>query len=192
MRLYLCDESGDPGASVELGASKVFVICLVGYPDGGSAEKFQAADTQLRQRLGWRDEFRWSKLSQRSRDTYLDGLFDSLPQHRAIIWDKMTLHPNSFRRDSVEIDMMREAVRLLGCPSSGSRLIIDGMRHRDRAVAIRRALGVSEVRFEPSHANPHLQLADMLAGFHAWGHAGRISEIAPRLRSLRRFRSLWH
>ena len=192
MRLYLCDESGDPGASVELGASKVFVICLVGYPDGGSAEKFQAADTQLRQRLGWRDEFRWSKLSQRSRDTYLDGLFDSLPQHRAIIWDKMTLHPNSFRRDSVEIDMMREAVRLLGCPSSGSRLIIDGMRHRDRAVAIRRALGVSEVRFEPSHANPHLQLADMLAGFHAWDHAGRISEIAPRLRSLRRFRSLWH
>ncbi len=192
MRLYLCDESGDPGASVESGASKVFVICLVGHPDGASAEKFQAADTQLRQRLGWRDEFRWSKLSQRSRDTYLDGLFDSLPQHRAIIWDKMTLHPNSFRRDSVEIDMMREAVRLLGCPSSGSRLIIDGMRHRDRAVAIRRALGVSEVRFEPSHANPHLQLADMLAGFHAWDHAGRISEIAPRLRSLRRFRSLWH
>ena len=191
MRLYLCDESGDPGASVELGASKVFVICLVGYPDGGSAEKFQAADTQLRQRLGWRDEFRWSKLSQRSRDAYLDGLFDSLPQHRAIIWDKMTVSPNSFQRDSVEIDMMHEAVGLLGRPTVGSRLIIDGMRHRDRAVAIRRALGVSEVRFESSHTNPHLQLADMLAGFHAWDHAGRISEIAPRLRSLRRFRSLW-
>lgn len=191
MRLYLCDESGDPGASIELGASKFFVICLVGYPDGGSAEKFQAADAQLRQRLGWRDEFRWSKLSQRSRDAYLDGLFDNLPQHRAIIWDKMTVSPNSFQRDSVETDMMHEAVGLLGRPSVGSRLIIDGMRHRDRAVAIRRALGVSEVRFESSHTNPHLQLADMLAGFHAWDHAGRISEIAPRLRSLRRFRSLW-
>ena len=191
MRLYLCDESGDPGASIELGASKFFVICLVGYPDGGSAEKFQAADAQLRQRLGWSDEFRWSKLSQRSRDAYLDGLFDNLPQHRAIIWDKMTVSPNSFQRDSVETDMMHEAVGLLGRPSVGSRLIIDGMRHRDRAVAIRRALGVSEVRFESSHTNPHLQLADMLAGFHAWDHAGRISEIAPRLRSLRRFRSLW-
>ena len=191
MRLYLCDESGDPGASIELGASKFFVICLVGYPDGGAAANFQAADTQLRKRLGWRDEFRWSKLSQRSRYAYLDGLFDSLPQHRAIIWDKMTVSPNSFQRDSVEIDMMHEAVGLLGRPTVGSRLIIDGMRHRDRAAAIRRALGVAEVRFESSHSNPHLQLADMLAGFHAWDQAGRISDVEPRLRSLRRFRSLW-
>jgi hypothetical protein len=191
VRLYLCDESGDPGDSAESGASRLFVVCLVGYPDGGSAEKFQAADTQLRKRLGWRDEFRWSKLSQRSRDAYLDGLFDSLPQHRAIVWDKKTTMPPAFQTDSAAIDMMRDAIGLLGGPSAGSRLIIDGMRHRDRAAAIRRALGVSEVRFESSHANPHLQLADMLAGFHAWDHAGRIRELTPRLRSLRRFRSLW-
>ena len=191
VRLYLCDESGDPGASTESGASRLFVVCLVGYPDGGSAENFQAADAQLRKRLGWRDEFRWSKLSQRSRDAYLDGLFDNLPQHHAIIWDKKTVTPQTFQSDSVAIGMMREAIGLLGGPSAGSRLIIDGMRHRDRAAAIRRVLGVSEVRFESSHANPHLQLADMLAGFHAWDHAGRISDLAPRLRSLRRFRSLW-
>jgi len=191
VRLYVCDESGDPGASAESGASRLFVVCLVGYPDGGSAEKFQAADTQLRKRLGWRDEFRWSQLSQRSRDAYLDGLFDSLPQHRAIVWDEKTTLPLAFQPDSVAIDMMRDAIGLLGGPSAGSRLIIDGMRHRDRAAAIRRALGVSEVRFETSHANPHLQLADMLAGFHAWDHAGRIRGLTPRLRSLRRFRSLW-
>ena len=192
MRLYFCDESGDPGASAESGASRLFVVCLVGYPDGRSAEEFQAADAQLRKRLGWKGEFRWSKLSQRSRDQYFDGLVDNLPQHRAIVWDKAIQRPNSSQRVSLEIDMMREAIGLLGCPFAGSRLIIDGMRHRDRAVAIRRALGVSEVRFEASHANPHLQLADMLAGFHSWDHAGRISEIEPRLRSLRRFRSLWY
>jgi len=191
VRLYLCDESGDPGASVELGASKVFVICLVGYPDGGSAEDFQAADAQLRKRLGWRDEFRWSKLSQRSRDNYFEGLADKLPQHHAIVWDKTSIMSQVFQSDSAAIDMMREAVGFLGGPSSGSRLIIDGVRHRDRANAIRRALGVSEVRFEASHTNPHLQLADMLAGFHAWDHSGRIINVAPRLRSLRRFRSLW-
>ena len=191
VRLYLCDESGDPGPSAESGASRLFVVCLVGYPDGGSAENFQAADAQLRKRLGWRDEFRWSKLSQRSRDAYLEGLFHNLPQHHAIIWDKKTIMPQTLQSDAVAIGMMREAIGLLGGPSAGSRLIIDGMRHRDRAAAIRRALGVSEVRFESSHANPHLQLADMLAGFHAWDHAGRISDLAPRLRSLRRFRSLW-
>ena len=191
MRLYLCDESGDPGISQESGASRLFVVCLVGYPDGGSAANFQAADAQLRKRLGWRDEFRWSKLSQRSRDAYLHGLFDNLPQHHAIIWDKEATMPQAFQPDLAAINMMREAIGILGGPSGGSRLIVDGVRHRDRAAAIRRALGVSEVRFESSHANPHLQLADMLAGFHAWDHAGRISEILPRLRSLRRFRSLW-
>ena len=190
MRLYLCDESGDPGISQESGASRLFVVCLVGYPDGGSAANFQVADAQLRKRLGWRDEFRWSKLSQRSRNAYLQGLFDNLPQHHAIIWDKETTMPQAFQPDSAAIDMMREAIGILGGPSDGSRLIIDGVRHRDRAAAIR-CVGVSEVRFESSHANPHLQLADMLAGFHAWDHAGRISEILPRLRSLRRFRSLW-
>jgi hypothetical protein len=191
VRLYLCDESGDPGASAESGASRLFVICLVGYPDGGSAANFQAADAQLRKRLGWKGEFRWSKLSQWSRDNYFEGLVDNLPQHHAIVWDKKTIMPQAFQSDSAAIEMMREAIGLLGCPSAGSRLIIDGMRHRDRAAAIRRALGVSEVRFESSHANPHLQLADVLAGFHAWDYAGRISEVEPRLRSLRRFRSLW-
>lgn len=191
MRLYLCDESGDPGASAESGVSRLFVVCLVGYPDGASAESFQAADAQLRRRLGWKGEFRWSKLSQCSRDNYFEGLVDNLPQHHAIVWDKKTIMPQAFQSDSAAIDMMREAIGLLGCPSAGSRLIIDGMRHRDRAAAIRRALGVSEVRFESSHANPHLQLADMLAGFHAWDHGGRISYVDHRLRSLRRFRSLW-
>ena len=191
MRLYLCDESGDPGASTESGASRLFVICLVGYPDGGSAANFQSADAQLRKRLSWKGEFRWSKISQWARDKYFEGLVDSLPQHHAIVWDKKRFMPQSFQSDSVAIDMMREAIGLLGCPSAGSRLIIDGIRHRDRAAAIRRLLGVSEVRFESSHANPHLQLADMLAGFHAWDDAGRISEVEPRLRSLRRFRSLW-
>ena len=85
MRLYLCDESGDPGISPELGASRLFVVCLVGYPDGGSAEKFQAADAQLRKRLTWKGEFRWSKLSQRTRDNYFEGLVDNLPQHHAIV-----------------------------------------------------------------------------------------------------------
>ncbi len=191
MRLYLCDESGDPGVSAESGASRLFVVCLVGYPDGVAAENFQAADAQLRRRLGWKGEFHWSKLSQRSRDNYFEGLVDNLPQHHAVVWDKTIRHAYSFQCDSVEIDMMRQSVGFLGHPFSGSRLIIDGIRHRDRAAAIRRAVGVSEVRFESSHASPHLQLADMLAGFHAWDHAGRIRDIEPRLRSLRRFRSLW-
>ena len=164
---------------------------MVGYPDGESAEAFQLADGELRAKLGWRGEFRWSKLSQRSRDAYFEGLIKILPPHHAVVWDKEEFILGPVDPGSVEIDMMREAIGLLGGTPFRGRLIIDGVRHRDRAAAIRRALGVSEVRFESSHSNPHLQLADMLAGFHAWDHAGRIRHVAPELQSLRRFRSFW-
>ncbi len=191
MQLYLCDESGDPGTSVGAGASPLFVICMIGYADGIAAQEFQKADAELRQRLGWRSEFRWSKLSQRSRDTYFASLSGVMPAHHVVIWDKLASNQAASPEMSAEIGMMRKAMANLGGPSPSSRLIIDGVRHRDRAAEIRRALGVTEVRFEHSHANPHLQLADMLAGFHAWDYARRIKDITPQLRSLRRFRSLW-
>lgn len=173
------------------GASPHFVICMIGYPQGLEAQKFQMEDTELRRRLGWRGEFRWSKLSQRSRDTYFASLSGVMPAHHAVIWDKLASNQAESPKMSPEIGMMRKAMAKLGGPSPSSRLIIDGVRHRDRAAEIRRSLGVAEVRFEHSHANPHLQLADMLAGFHAWDHARRIKDITPQLRSLRRFRSLW-
>ena len=191
MQLYLCDESGDPGESVSTGASPLFVICMIGYPDRHSAQNFQKSDAELRERLGWRGEFRWSKLSQRSRDTYFEALIKFMPTHHAIIWDKTSIQGARTYGEGMEIAMMREAISCLGGPTPSSRLIIDGVRHRDRAGEIRRALGLSEVRFERSHTNPHLQLADMLAGFHAWDQAGRIKDPTPPLRSLRCFRSLW-
>lgn len=164
---------------------------MIGYADGIAAQEFQKADAELRQRLGWRSEFRWSKLSQRSRDTYFASLSGVMPAHHVVIWDKLASNQAASPAMSAEIGMMRKAMANLGGPSPSSRLIIDGVRHRDRAGEIRRALGVAEVRFEHSHANPHLQLADMLAGFHAWDHARRIKDITQELRSLRRFRSLW-
>lgn len=164
---------------------------MIGYADGIAAQEFQKADAELRQRLGWRGEFRWSKLSQRSRDTYFASLSGVMPVHHAVIWEKLESHNVQPQKITAEIGMMRQAMLNLGGPTPSSRLIIDGVRHRDRAGEIRRALGVAEVRFEHSHANPHLQLADMYAGFHAWDHARRIKDITPQLRSLRRFRSLW-
>ena len=118
MRLYLCDESGDPGASAESGASRLFVVCLVGYPDGGSAANFQAADAQLRKRLGWRDEFRWSKLSQWSRDNYFEGLVDNLPQHHAIVFfyvytkaKSENLTPDQARRLRAAVETIKREFR---------------------------------------------------------------------------------
>jgi hypothetical protein len=164
---------------------------MIGYPNGLKAQKFQRADAELRQRLSWRGEFRWSKLSQRSRDAYFDSLSGVIPPHHAVIWDKRTAAEAKATGRTQEIELMRQAINSLGASSPSSRLTIDGIRHKDRAAEIRQSLGVSEVRFERSHTNPHLQLADMLAGFHAWDHAQRLKELKPALRSFRRFRSIW-
>lgn len=164
---------------------------MTGYPDGPSAQSFQRADAELRRRLGWRGEFRWSKLSQRSRDLYFASLANEIPAHHAVIWAKPNPGQTGSRSIPTEIDMMRRAMARLGGPTPASRLIVDGVRHRDRATEIRRALGVAEVRFEPSHTNPHLQMADMLAGFHAWDQAQRINDITPEFRGLRKHRSSW-
>jgi hypothetical protein len=164
---------------------------MIAYADGLQAQEFHRSDAELRLRLGWRGEFRWSKLSQRSRDAYWDSLLNAIPSHHAVIWDKSTAPEAQFPGANPEIEMMRKAMSSLGAPRPTSRLIVDGVHHRNRAADIRRALGVSEVRFEHSHANPHLQLADMLAGFHAWDHAQRLKDLNPALRSLKRFRSSW-
>ncbi len=191
MPLLFCDESGDPGPRVQAGASAIYVVCLVMYLDGKSAQRFHAADAELRRRLGWRREFRWSKMSQRSRNTYFESLEEVFPVHHAVVWDKSRALPASVPGHSIGLEMIQEAILRLGGVSAGSRLVIDGVRHRDRSSCFRRVLGINDVRFEASHTTPHLQLADMLAGFHAWDFAGKLTNTSPTLAGMRNSRSVW-
>jgi hypothetical protein len=191
VRLYFCDESGDPGASLESGASAIFVICVIGYRHAADALRFQHAESALRARLNWRGEFRWSRMGRLSRRTYFESLAGVLPLHHAVVWDKRSCRPASTTGFGIQVDMMRQAVVRLCAFDDSGRMIIDGVRHRDRASSIRSALGLSHVRFETSHSNPHLQLADMLAGFHAWDHKGRVDDLMPSFQALRACRSDW-
>lgn len=191
VKLILCDESGDPGEFVDAGASAIFVVCMVAFEGRDAVHRFHAADEELRARLAWRGEFHWSKIGQRSRDIYFESMAGLIPAHHAVVWDKSSRDRVLIEGDAIVHEMMRQAMVRLGAWAHSSRLIIDGRKHRDRASMIRRSLGVSDVRFEASHSNPHLQLADMLAGFHAWDHAHRIKQVAPQLVALRPCRSLW-
>ncbi len=191
MPLLFCDESGDPGPRLRAGASAIYVVCLVMYADGKSAQRFHAADADLRLRLGWRHEFRWSKMSQRSRNIYFESLKEVFPVHHAVVWDKSRALPASVSGPSIGLEMMQEAILRLGVASAGSRLVIDGVRHRDRSSLARRLLGLADVRYEASHTNPHLQLADMLAGFHAWDFANKLTDASCMLSCMRTSRSVW-
>lgn len=191
MPLLFCDESGDPGPRAQAGASAIYVVCLVMYVDGKAAQRFQAADADLRFRLGWRREFRWSKMSQRSRNIYFESLKEVFPIHHAVVWDKSRALTASVPGRSIGLEMMQEAMLRLGGASAGSRLVIDGVRHRDRSSLARRILGLADVRYEASHTNPHLQLADMLAGFHAWDFSGKLAHTSSALACMRTSRSVW-
>jgi len=191
MPLLFCDESGDPGPRAQAGASAIYVVCLVMYVDGKAAQRFHAADADLRFRLGWRREFRWSKMSQRSRNIYFESLKEVFPIHHAVVWDKSRALPASVPGCSIGLEMMQEAMLRLGGASAGSRLVIDGVRHRDRSSLARRILGLADVRYEASHTNPHLQLADMLAGFHAWDFYGKLAHTSSALACMRTSRSVW-
>ena len=57
------------------------------------------------------------------------------------------------------------------------------------SLGIRAFLGVTEVRFIPSHTSPYLQLADMLVGFQVAEATGKIRDLPEELRILRGARS---
>lgn len=164
--LLFCDESGDPGLPMEPGASAYLALGILCFRDGAEAARLAAVQEGLRSGLGWRGEFKWSKMPIEVRMDYLTGMAPMLRSYRVAIWDKqrVALRPQ-FRP---EVEVMRACIESFEHVEAVDRIVIDGERDTRRSSEIRTALGVREVRMERSHACPQLQMADMLVGFHAY------------------------
>lgn len=189
MRKLFCDESGDPGSATERGASQLFVLCLVVGRSGDAHARFIAKQTEIRDALAWRGEFKWTKMHHALRLEYLKRSIPTLPENYSVFWSKKDnpMAPN----DPITSPMLGKCLEAVNPSGQPCRLIIDGERNRQRARELRSSLGLAEMRFEPSHSSPYLQLADMLAGFHAADVSGRIRELPKELLDLRGFRSAW-
>jgi hypothetical protein len=166
--LLFCDESGDPGMPGQSGVSSYFAVGIICCRDGEEAARLATAQERLRVDLGWRGEFKWSKMPIEVRMGYLTGIVSVLGSYRVAIWDKQRVVLRSGFRPEVEV--MRACLESFDPMETADRLIIDGERDGRRSSEIRTALGVREVRMEKSHACPQLQMADMLVGFHAYAY----------------------
>ncbi len=164
--LLFCDESGDPGLPMEPGSSSYFAVGILCCRDGAEAARLAAAQERLRAGLGWRGEFKWSKMPIGVRMDYMTSMAPMLRSYRVAIWDKQRVVLRSNYRPEVEV--MRSCLGSFDRIEAADRIVIDGERDRLRASEIRIALGVREVRMERSHACPQLQVADMVVGFHAY------------------------
>lgn len=164
--LLFCDESGDPGLPMEPGASSYFAVGILCCRDGEEAARLAALQEGLRAALGWRGEFKWSRMPIDVRMGYLTGMAPMLRSYRVAIWDKQRVVLSPVYRP--EVYVMRSCLDSFGHVEAADRIVIDGERDARRSFEVRTALGVREVRMERSHACPQLQIADMLAGLHAY------------------------
>lgn len=164
--LLFCDESGDPGLPTEAGSSSYFAVGILCCRDGGEASRLAVKQEAVRTALDWQGELRWSKMPHDVRLDYIAGMAPLFRSYRVTIWDKHRMDLRS--RQPVEVEVMRVCLSSFGLIDANARLVIDGERDSRRSSAVRRALGLSEVRMERSHACPQLQMADMLVGFHAY------------------------
>ena len=187
MRTFFCDESGDPGHDLRKGSSRVFAFCMLSTPTVAEHEIFQAKQAEIRGSLHWFGEFKWTKMRHELRMEYLRRSLPSLPPHHSVVWRK-PIDP-CVEVTPKELLMLQACLRVLNPEQQRCRLIIDGERNRGKARGIRAGLGVTEVRFIPSHASPYLQLADMLVGFQVAEATGKIRDLPDELRVLRGARS---
>lgn len=155
--LLFCDESGDPGLPMEPGASAYFAVGIICCRDGEEAARLARVQEGPRAGLGWRGEFKWSKMPTEVRMGYLTGMTPMLRSYRVAIWDKQQVALRSYFRPEVEV--MRTCIDSFEHIEVADRIVIDGERDGRRSSEVRTALGVGEVRMERSHACPQLQMA---------------------------------
>ena len=187
VRTFFCDESGDPGHDFSKGASRFFAFCMLSAPTMAEHEIFLAKQAEIRGSLPWFGEFKWTKMRHELRMEYLRRSLPSLPPHHSVIWRK-PVDPWA-EVTPKDLLMMQACLRALNPEQQRCRLIIDGEKNRGKARGIRAFLGVTEVRFIPSHTSPYLQLADILVGFQVAEATGKIRDLPEELRILRGARS---
>ncbi len=189
MRTIFCDETGDSGADVAAGASPLLVICAFICEDASHSARIAEKQESFRQEFSWRGELKWAKMRPEMRLEFMERLLPVIPEHLAIVWRKS--RPLISPLSAPEGVLLNRCVQDLVGDNRKIRLVMDGERNRRRAAQLRLATGVSEVRIEPSHGSPCLQLADMLVGFHSSCAKGREPELPKRLHSLRHRRVEW-
>jgi uncharacterized protein DUF3800 len=175
--LVFIDESGDPGMSGKVGASPVFVITAVVFSNPEEAERCAASICELRKILGLDDrfEFHFNKCADKFRRAFLERVAPFKFYHHSFVVNKDKLygegfkHKNSFYKfvcgmvaDNLKPHLASASLTFDKCGDRAFKQqlskYLKGRINDGECDVIRK------VKFEESHTNQLLQLADMICG----------------------------
>lgn len=171
--LVFIDESGDPGFSVENGATPIFVAAMVIFESDEDARATQHMIENSRARRLHKPEFKFSKCSIDVRDAFFEAVKSGPFMVRAIVVEKRVIYSPRLKADKdkfyeyfVKQMLWHDNDRL-----RDARVIIDGSGDREfrntLKAELRRRLApgaIRDVRIKDSDSDVLVQLADMSAG----------------------------
>ena len=177
--LVFLDESGDAGLKLEKGSSSYFVITLVIFTDNGVAASVDRTIDGLRKRLKLSPdfEFKFAKLSQRHRESFLKEIngFDFC--YHSIVINKAAIHGEGFRiKESFYKFTCSLVLKNASALLNDATVIIDGCGDREFRRELKgylcrtvndpaaQQVKIKSLKLQDSHRNNLLQLADMVCG----------------------------
>jgi len=175
--LVFLDESGDPGMSGRRNTSPVFVITAVVFTDPDQAERCAQAICELRRelRLSERFEFHFNKCSDRFRAAFLERVAGYGFYNHSFVVNKDKLLGDGFRQKSsfykFVCGMVAENLKphlknaSLTFDKCGDRLFKSQLsKYLKNRINTEEHCAIRKIKFEESHTNQLLQLADMVCG----------------------------
>jgi len=175
--LVFVDESGDPGLEIEQGATKLFHVGIVIFPDNEEATCCDERIGKLRDELKLHpdSEFHFNKMKKDLRISFLKAVAPFNWFYLVITINKKKLYGKGFKYSG---PFYKYAVKLVFLNASeylqNATVVFDGRDsrgfRRELATYLRKHLNtgesrkVAKVKVQKSHRNNLLQLADMVVG----------------------------
>jgi Protein of unknown function (DUF3800) len=171
--LVFIDESGDPGFKLSKGSSSHFVMALVAFSDRQAQRYVTVAIDKMARANSLRNEFKFGKSRNRTRDLFFRTVLPFEFCVRAIVVDKSIIYSTELRSNKESFyayftkSMLKFDNRLL----VDAKVVIDGSGDRTFKQEMASYLkahtapgSIKKVTFSNSKNDRMIQLADMCVG----------------------------
>lgn len=171
--LIFIDESGDPGFKLTRGSTSHFVVVTVIFDTNEDAEATAKVIKQTLIDLNIKPEFKFSNSRDYVRDAFFDKIKKCKFRVRALVVDKKRIYSQNLRENSEKFYnyFVKQLINFDELKLNNASIKIDGSGDREFKKELHRYLRSQintnlsfKVKFEESHKNSLIQLADMVAG----------------------------
>lgn len=171
--LIFIDESGDPGFKLTRGSTSHFVVVMVIFDKNEDAESTAKVIKQTMIDLNIKPEFKFSNSRDYVRDVFFNNIKNCKFRVRALVVDKERIYSQNLRENSEKFYnyFVKQLINFDELKLNNASIKIDGSGDREFKKELHRYLRSQVnknlsfiVKFEESHKNSLIQLADMVAG----------------------------